>query len=61
MCPQPPSLAVAMATPKAPQSFSLTDQARKNHSGIDSAIFGEILMKEQADLVLTPHNEMAGT
>ena len=50
-----------MATPKAPQAFSLTDQARKNHSEIDSAIFEENLMKEQVDLVLMPHNEMAGT
>lgn len=50
-----------MATPKAPQAFSLTDQAWKNHSEIDSAIFEENLMKEQVDLVLMPHNEMVGT
>ena len=50
-----------MATPKAPQAVSLTDQAQKNHSESDSAIFEGNLMKEQVDLVLMPHNEMAGT
>ena len=50
-----------MATPKAPQAFSLTDHAWKKHSEIDSAMFAGNLMKEQVDLVLMLHSEMAGT